>query len=65
MTLSEINQYQAGLDPEAESGVGLFNIEDPLGAVEEMFDAKGLKFDADKILFTEQLQRELALFEIK
>ena len=64
MTLSEINQYQAGLDPEAESGVGLFNIEDPLGAVEEMFDAKGLKFDADKILFTEQLQRELALFEI-
>ena len=64
MTLSEINQYQADLDPEAESGVGLFNIEDPLGAVEEMFDAKGLKFDADKILFTEQLQRELALFEI-
>ena len=64
MTLSAINQYQADLDPEAESGVGLFNIEDPLGAVEEMFDAKGLKFDADKILFTEQLQRELALFEI-
>ena len=64
MTLSEINQYQADLDPEAESGVGLFNIDDPLGAVEEMFDAKNLKFDADKILFTEQLQRELALFEI-
>ena len=64
MTLSEINQYQADLDPEAESGVGLFNIDDPLGAVEEMFDAKGLQFDADKILFTEQLQRELALFEI-
>ena len=64
MNLSDINQYQADLDPEAESGVGLFNIDDPLGAVEEMFDAKGLKFDADKILFTEQLQRELALFEI-
>ncbi len=64
MTLSQINQYQADLDPEAESGVGLFNIDDPLGAVEEMFDAKGLKFEPDKILFTEQLQRELALFEI-
>ena len=64
MTLSEINQFQSDLDPDAESGVGLFNIDDPLGAVEEMFDAKGLKFDADKILFTEQLQRELALFEI-
>ena len=64
MTLSDINQYQADLAPDAESGVGLFNIDDPLGAVEEMFDAKGLKFDADKILFTEQLQRELALFEI-
>ena len=64
MTLSEINQYQADLDPEAESGVGLFNIDDPLGAVEEMFDAKGLKFDPDKILFTEQLQREYALFKI-
>ena len=64
MTLSEINQFQSDLDPDAESGVGLFNIDDPLGAVEEMFDAKGLQFDADKILFTEQLQRELALFEI-
>ena len=64
MTLSEINQYQADLDPEAESGVGLFNIDDPLGAVEEMFDAKGLQFDADKILFTEQLQREYALYSI-
>ena len=64
MTLSQINQYQSDLDPEAESGVGLFNIDDPLGAVEEMFDAKGLKFDADKILFTEQLQREYALYSI-
>jgi len=64
MTLSDINQFQADLGSDAESGVGLFNIDDPLGAVEEMFDAKGLKFDADKILFTEQLQRELALFEI-
>ena len=64
MTLSDINEFQADLEPDAESGVGLFNIDDPLGAVEEMFDAKGLKFDADKILFTEQLQRELALFEI-
>jgi len=64
MTLTDINQFQSDLGPDAESGVGLFNIDDPLGAVEEMFDAKGLKFDADKILFTEQLQRELALFEI-
>ena len=64
MTLSEINQYQADLDPEAESGVGLFNIDDPLGAVEEMFDAKGLKFEPDKILFSEQLQREYALYSI-
>jgi len=64
MTLSEINQYQADLDPEAESGVGLFNIDDPLGAVEEMFDAKGLKFNPDKILFSEPLQREYALYSI-
>ena len=64
MTLTDINQFQSELGPDAESGVGLFNIDDPLGAVEEMFDAKNLKFDADKILFTEQLQRELALFEI-
>ena len=64
MTLSDINEFQADLEPDAESGVGLFNIDDPLGAVEEMFDAKGLKFDPDKILFTEQLQREYALFSI-
>ena len=64
MTLSQINEFQNDLDPDAASGVGLFNIDDPLGAVEEMFDAKGLQFSADKILFTEQLQRELALFEI-
>ena len=64
MTLSDINQYQADLDPEAASGVGLFNIDDPLGAVEEMFDAKGLKFDPKNTLFTEPLQRELGLFQI-
>ena len=64
MTLSEINQFQSELGPDAESGVGLFNIDDPLGAIEEMFDAKGLKFDPDKILFTEPLQREYALYAI-
>ena len=64
MTLSEINQYQADLEPGAASGVGLFNIDDPLGAVEEMFDAKNLKFEPDKILFSEPMQRELALFQI-
>ena len=64
MTLSEINQFQSELGPDAASGVGLFNIDDPLGAVEEMFDAKGLKFEPDKILFSEPIQRELALFEI-
>ena len=36
----------------------------PLGAVEEMFDAKNLKFEPDKILFSEPMQRELALFQI-
>ena len=64
MTLSEINQFQSELGPDAASGVGLFNIDDPLGAVEEMFDAKGLKFEPDKILFSEPIQRELALFDI-
>ena len=64
MTLSQINEFQNDLEPGAASGVGLFNVDDPLGAVEEMFDAKGLKFDPDKILFTEQLQREYALYSI-
>ena len=64
MTLSQINEFQNDLEPGAASGVGLFNIDDPLGAVEEMFNAKNLKFEPDNILFSEPLQRELALFEI-
>lgn len=64
MTLSQINEFQNDLEPGAASGVGLFNVDDPLGAVEEMFDAKGLKFDPKNTLFTEQLQREHALFQI-
>ena len=64
MPLSQINEFQNDLEPGAASGVGLFNVDDPLGAVEEMFDAKGLKFDPKNTLFTEQLQREHALFQI-
>lgn len=64
MTLSQINEFQNDLEPGAASGVGLFNVDDPLGAVEEMFDAKGLKFDPDKILFSEPLQREYGLYSI-
>ena len=64
MTLSQINEFQNDLEPGAASGVGLFNVDDPLGGIEEMFEAKGLDFDPSKILFTEQLQREYMLFKL-
>ena len=64
MTLSQINEFQNDLEPGAASGVGLFNVDDPLGGIEEMFDAKGLKFDPNNILFSEPLQREFALFKL-
>lgn len=64
MTLSQINEFQNDLEPGAASGVGLFNVDDPLSGIEEMFEAKGLDFDPDKILFSEQLQREFAMFKL-
>ena len=64
MTLSQINEFQNDLEPGAASGVGLFNVDDPLGGIEEMFEAKGLKFDPENTLFSEPLQRELAMFRI-
>ena len=64
MTLSQINEFQNDLEPGAASGVGLFNVDDPLGGIEEMFEAKGLDFNPNKILFTEQLQREYMLFKL-
>ena len=64
MTLSQINEFQNDLEPGAASGVGLFNVDDPLGGIEEMFEAKGLDFDPNKILFSEPLQREYALYSI-
>ena len=64
MTLSQINEYQNDLDPGAASGVGLFNVDDPLGGIKEMFEAKGLDFKPDEILFSEPLQREFALFKL-
>ena len=64
MTLSQINEFQNDLEPGAASGVGLFNVDDPLGGIEEMFEAKGLKFDPENTLFSEPLQREFALFKL-
>ena len=42
----------------------MFNVDDPLGGIEEMFEAKGLKFDPENTLFSEPLQREFALFKL-
>ena len=55
-------EFQKNTLGDEDVGVGMFNIEDPYTAVKEMFAAKGLDFDAENILFTKELQRELFLF---
>ncbi len=55
-------EFQKNTLGDEDVGVGMFNIEDPYTAVKEMFASKGIDFDAENILFTKELQRELFLF---
>ena len=55
-------EFQKNTLGDEDVGVGMFNIEDPYTAVKELFEAKGMDFDAENILFTKELQRELFLF---
>ena len=63
-TLTDITREQERMkESGAENvGVGMFAIENPQEELERMFKENKLVFNPDKIVFTEELQRELFLF---
>ena len=63
-TLTDITSEQERLTEKGVEniGVGMFAIENPQEELERMFKENKLVFDPDKVVFTEELQRELFLF---
>ena len=63
-TLTEITREQERMKESGveDVGVGMFAIENPQEELERMFKENKLVFNPDKIVFTEELQRELFLF---
>ena len=64
-TLTEITREQERMKESGlydDVGVGMFAIENPQEELERMFKENNLVFNPDKVVFTEELQRELFLF---
>ena len=63
-TLTDITKAQERLKEKGVQnvGVGMFAIQNPAEELERMFKENKLVFDPDKVVFTEELQRELFLF---
>ena len=63
-TLTDITKAQERLKEKGVQnvGVGMFAIQNPAEELERMFKENKLVFNPDKIVFSEQLQRELFLF---